>query len=704
MKALSATLVFYTFLGAVVIPIIAQQSDAERVRIEQLKAKAEKGDAGAQYQLGEALLADVRSFYSLKPVDNDSTAPIVQEAVRWLVKSAEQTNAAAQISLGRLYMHGTQIPKDCSKAQKWLQIAADCGNPEAQVWLGAFYTQCMTNDQEAVKWMSKAVAQKYAPAYSGLASRYNDTNSPLHNPTLARSYIEKGAEAGDANSQIQLGWELLQAAGTSPDKSNGIQWIERGLSSLDKETNALLHFRAEPYADAWLDGKLLPRNASNAVYWIDKGLRGDLSQARLWASFYDDNWQSAEKYYLLLAEKGTADARTRLGDFYSFKVRDDSEAAKWYRKAAQEGEAYAQINLAVMYENGEGVIKSSTEAVKWYRMAAEQGNAGAQCGLAGMYGKGQGVVKDDAEAVKWYRKAAEQGNATAQNNLGAKYATGEGVAKDELEAYKWFLLAGARGNEFAKKNIPLSERRLTAEQRAEGQRQAREFKPRTAPLPDSPLSRAEVAELRPEFSGTGFFITEDGYFITNQHVTGDGATIRILTAVGTLSAKVVKVDKANDLALLKTEGKFAALPVVASRGVKLGGTVATVGFPNIGLQGFAPKLAKGEIASLSGAQDDARYFQISVPVQPGNSGGALVDERGNVVGVVAAKLSARAALSTSGALPENVNYAVKSSYLLSFLESVPEVAAKLKEPNTKERKFEDVVKDAEQAAVLVLVY
>ena len=61
-------------------------------------------------------------------------------------------------------------------------------------------------------------------------------------------------------------------------------------------------------------------------------------------------------------------------------------------------------------------------------------------------------------------------------------------------------------------------------------------------------------------------------------------------------------------------------------------------------------------------------------------------------------------LRSSGALPENVNYAVKSSYLLSFLESVPEVSAKLKEPRTVERKFEDVVKDAEQAAVLVLVY
>jgi S1-C subfamily serine protease len=178
----------------------------------------------------------------------------------------------------------------------------------------------------------------------------------------------------------------------------------------------------------------------------------------------------------------------------------------------------------------------------------------------------------------------------------------------------------------------------------------------------------------------------------------------LITAAGLISARVVKVDAANDLALLKVEAKFAPLPVVSSRTMKMGSTVATVGFPNIGLQGFAPKLAKGEIASLSGAQDDARYFQISVPVQPGNSGGALVDERGNVVGVVSAKLSARAALATSGALPENVNYAVKSSFLLGFLESVPEVSAKLKEPNTKERKFEDVVKSAEQAAVLVLVY
>jgi S1-C subfamily serine protease len=146
------------------------------------------------------------------------------------------------------------------------------------------------------------------------------------------------------------------------------------------------------------------------------------------------------------------------------------------------------------------------------------------------------------------------------------------------------------------------------------------------------------------------------------------------------------------------------LPIAASRTAQSGRHGGDDRFSRHRLQGFAPKLAKGEIASLSGAGDDPRYFQISVPVQPGNSGGALVDERGNVIGIVSAKLDASAALAASGALPENVNYAVKSSFLLSFLGIRAGVSAKLKAPVTADRKFEDVVKSAQDAAVLVLVY
>ena len=95
-----------------------------------------------------------------------------------------------------------------------------------------------------------------------------------------------------------------------------------------------------------------------------------------------------------------------------------------------------------------------------------------------MYDNGQGVPKDEAEAVKWYRKAADQGNASAQFNLGLMYDNGQGVPKDKAEAYKWWLLAGAQGDEQAKKNISIIEGNITPAQRTEGQRRAREWKPR----------------------------------------------------------------------------------------------------------------------------------------------------------------------------------------------------------------------------------
>jgi high-affinity iron transporter len=105
------------------------------------------------------------------------------------------------------------------------------------------------------------------------------------------------------------------------------------------------------------------------------------------------------------------------------------------------------------------------------------------------------VVKDELEASKWYRKAAEQGDANAQSSLGFMYATGNGVVKDELEAYKWSLLAGLQGEEDAKRNTLIIERRLTADQRAEGQRLVREFKPVTRFTHPSAASSVAIASL-----------------------------------------------------------------------------------------------------------------------------------------------------------------------------------------------------------------
>ena len=168
-------------------------------------------------------------------------------------------------------------------------------------------------------------------------------------------------------------------------------------------------------------------------------------------------------------------------------VKDDAEAVKWFRKAAEQGLADAQLNLGNKYFDGNGVAKDEAEAVKWFRKAAEQGLAEAQFNLALKFDVGSGVTKDEREAVKWYRKAAEQGLAEAQVNLGTLFWLGNGVVKDESEAYKWFLLSGAQGNELAKKKITFVEEGLTTGQRAEGQRLAREWKPRKE------LAKAEFA-------------------------------------------------------------------------------------------------------------------------------------------------------------------------------------------------------------------
>jgi TPR repeat protein len=558
-------------------------------RFEEIRAKAEAGDAASQYELG------VRYY------NGNGVAKDFAEAAKWYRKAADQRLAVAQGSLAACYFLGEGVSEDYAEAVTWLRKAAEQNDPGAQHLLGFHYANgvgVQKDPIEAVKWFRKAAEQ----------------NVP--------------------QGQYDLG--LCYARG---------EGVRKG------------------YAEA--------------VKWFRKA-----------------------------AEQNVPDAQNQLGLAYvngQGVPKDPIEAVKWFREAAKQNHPVAQYCLGLCYDRGQGVPKNHAEAVKWWRKAAEQNHVNAQHNLALAYAKGEGVPKNYAEAVKWWRKAAEQNHVNAQHNLALAYTKGEGVPKNYVEAYKWLLLASAEGDENSKKLTAILESLMSREQIAEGQKLARDFKPREGSSTQADRSGPAAAQMHPMYSGTGFFITEDGYVITNEHVAGSGTPVRLVTASGLIGAKLVKVDATNDLALLKAEGKFEALPVVTSRSVKLGTTAVTVGFPNVGLQGFAPKFARGEIASLAGPMDDPRFFQISVPLQPGNSGGALVDERGNVIGVVSAKLSASATLKATGELPENVNYAVKSSFLLGFLESVPEVAAKLKAPNTSDIQLAEVVERAKKAAVLLLV-
>lgn len=200
-------------------------------------------------------------------------------------------------------------------------------------------------------------------------------------------------------------------------------------------------------------------------------------------------------------------------------------------------------------------------------------------------------------------------------------------------------------------------------------------------------------------NGSGFFVTNDGYLVTNFHVVKDAKKVKVKNNSGIYSAVVVHVDQDNDLALLKVSGRFAPL-LISTNDAQLGEAVFTIGFPNIVLQGTEPKYTDGKISSLAGVRDDPKDYQVSVPVQPGNSGGPLVDMRGSVVGVVVAKLNDIAALSSSGDLPQNVNYAIKGKYLNDFLRQFPEI----KLNSTKQTSSGDIIQAAQRSVAIVLVY
>ncbi len=114
-------------------------------------------------------------------------------------------------------------------------------------------------------------------------------------------------------------------------------------------------------------------------------------------------------------------------------------------------------------------------ALKEWRPLAEQGDADAQFNLGIMYDNGQGVPEDDREAVRWYRLAADQGHAAAQNNLGRKFFQGQGVPRNYVRAYMWTSLAAAQGLEGPAQGLEILEKKMTPSQIAEAQRLAREW-------------------------------------------------------------------------------------------------------------------------------------------------------------------------------------------------------------------------------------
>jgi S1-C subfamily serine protease len=163
-----------------------------------------------------------------------------------------------------------------------------------------------------------------------------------------------------------------------------------------------------------------------------------------------------------------------------------------------------------------------------------------------------------------------------------------------------------------------------------------------------------------------------------------------------VAAEVVRASEATDLAILKVRAPTPHfLSLAPARSAKLGMAVFTIGFPNPELLGVAPKYTDGAVSALSGYGDEATLLQTTVPVQPGNSGGPLVNEHGQVVGVMIARAAELPFLRATGTLPQNVNFATKIENLTPLLRETPTA-----QPKAGSR--QEAVERAERAVCIVL--
>ncbi len=159
--------------------------------------------------------------------------------------------------------------------------------------------------------------------------------------------------------------------------------------------------------------------------------------------------------------------------------------------------------------------------------------------------------------------------------------------------------------------------------------------------------------------------------VTNHHVVEGADTVEIVLGESQrVPARVAATDANHDLALLRfSDDRTRLKPIpVQTAPAPSGSQVLTIGYPHIDVMGSEPKVTTGLINATSGVRDDERLYQISTPIQQGNSGGPLFNKQGQVVGVVVGKLNAAAVARASGDLPQNVNYAVKSQFLARWLD------------------------------------
>lgn len=309
------------------------------------------------------------------------------------------------------------------------------------------------------------------------------------------------------------------------------------------------------------------------------------------------------------------------------------------------------------------------KALAVWTALAEEGHVNAQVNLGFMYDYGTGLSRDHELAARWYRAAANQGSAAGQYNLAMLIAEGHAEPLADRSARYWLEKAAAQGFEDAVQKIRRDE--ATTGPRQESRSKA--LPNQTAEtMVGFEQTKAYAADI-PVSTGTAWPIAA-GYAVTNHHIIHGKQQVTLINKRGDeLHASVVASDATHDIALLcvTNPGRLPPPLPLSSRSAALGASVFTIGFPRIDIMGKSPKLSQGIISSVNGLRDDPNSYQVSVPIQQGNSGGPLLNMRGEVVGMITSMLGEIGADDAVAQPVPNINYALKIDIIREFMAKVP---------------------------------
>jgi S1-C subfamily serine protease len=388
---------------------------------------------------------------------------------------------------------------------------------------------------------------------------------------------------------------------------------------------------------------------------------------------------------------------------WSAYAREDYQrAAQLWQPLAEQGHVNAQINLAVLYEHGYGVTRDLRVAADWYLAAAGAGSAIGQYNLGLFLLEHGSVIPTEQNALYWLGKAADQGFADAQFELGLKYSQGLAGEARKTEASAWLYRAGlAYLSEDDADGVAAA---VTALQRiAAGKPLALDLEARLSERPE-PAAEAETSNaVALTATGTAWPIAA-GYAVTNHHIVAGKQSVVLIDSRGReIPARVVLGDAGNDIAFLAVnhpEQLPPALPI-ATTNARLGASVFTIGFPRVDVMGVTPKLSAGIISSVNGMHDAPESYQISVPIQPGNSGGPLVNMRGEVVGLVTSMLGRVAAAGGEAQPFGNISYALKVDRVQALLRKAPRPAQAIAELPRGGAGLEDLAQKIQASVMMV---